>query len=221
MSPPGGSPPAPHVRDDNTTTAPALTAPKRAFIPPRVLRDPEQLSGLVVMTAPTFPDERGYLLQSWMRQSLESAGIPTRFEQAIQTVSKRGVMRGLHFQWDPPMGKLVRCIHGAVLDVVVDVRHGSPTLGDHAAIELRGDNYRILWVPPGFAHSTFATEDDTIVLYECSSQHGPGNEGGIRWNDPALGIRWPDLPAIVSLKDQVAPSLAEWLADPRSRQFRV
>jgi dTDP-4-dehydrorhamnose 3,5-epimerase len=186
-----------------------------------MLRPPEQLAGLVVLTAASFPDERGLVLQSWVKQTLEDAGVPARFEQAIQTWSKRGVMRGLHFQWTPPMGKLVRCIHGAILDVVVDVRHGSPTLGDHAAVELTGTNHRIIWVPPGFAHATFALADDTIVLYECSAQHGPGNEGGIRWNDPALGIAWPDLRAIVSAKDQVAPSLADWLADPRSRHFRV
>jgi len=186
-----------------------------------MLLPPEKLAGLVVMTAPSFPDERGFVLQSWVKQPLLDAGVPAHFEQAIQTWSKRGVMRGLHFQWGPPMGKLVRCIHGAILDVVVDVRHGSPTLGDHAAVELTASNHRILWVPPGFAHSTFALADDTIVLYECSAPHGPGNEGGIRWNDPALGIAWPGLPTIVSAKDQVAPSLAEWLADPRSQHFHV
>ena len=222
MSPPGGLPAAPHARCNRAKNpTAALTGPKRAFIDARVLREPEQLPGLLVMTAQTFPDERGFVLQSWVKDSLESAGISAHFEQAIQTWSKRGVMRGIHFQWKPLMGKLVRCIRGAVLDVVVDVRHGSPTLGDHAMVELTGSNYRIIWVPPGFAHATFALEDDTIVLYECSSQHGPGKEGGIRWNDPALGIRWPDIPAIVSAKDQVAPSLAEWLADPRSQHFRV
>jgi dTDP-4-dehydrorhamnose 3,5-epimerase len=193
----------------------------RVYDPYAMQLSPDRFQGLVLLTAPTFPDDRGFVLQSWVKHSLESVGLPTRFEQAIQTWSKRGVMRGLHFQWDPPMGKLVRCLHGAVLDVVVDVRHGSPTLGDHAAVELTDRNHQIIWVPPGFAHSTFALADDTIVLYECSTEHGPGNEGGIRWNDPALDIAWPDLPAIVSEKDRVAPMLAEWLADPRSRRFRL
>lgn len=178
----------------------------------------DQLPGIQIITAKHFPDERGYLLQSWVKQDLEPLGIPTAFKQAIQTHSKRGVLRGLHFQWAPPMGKYVRCIHGAIIDAVVDVRHGSPTLGDHLAVELTGRNYRVIWVPPGFAHGTFALAEDTIVLYECSSEHGQG-EGGIRWNDPALGIAWPDIAPIVSEKDQRAPSLAEWLADPRSRQF--
>ena len=178
----------------------------------------DELPGIKVITAKHFPDERGFLLQSWVKQDLDAEGIPSAFKQAIQTHSKRGVLRGLHFQWAPPMGKYVRCIHGAIIDVVVDVRHGSPTLGDHLAVELTGRNHRIIWVSPGFAHGTFALEDDTIVLYECSSEHGQG-EGGIRWNDPALGIAWPQITPIVSAKDQQAPSLADWLADPRSKAF--
>jgi dTDP-4-dehydrorhamnose 3,5-epimerase len=117
------------------------------------------------------------------------------------------------------MGKYVRCIHGAFLDVVVDVRHGSPTLADHTAVELTGWNHRVIWVPPGFAHGVFALEEDSVVLYECTAPHGPGGEGGIRWDDPSLGIQWPDIPAIVSEKDQNAPTLSEWLDDPRSRNF--
>jgi dTDP-4-dehydrorhamnose 3,5-epimerase len=185
-----------------------------------MLVDPSRIPALKILTAKTFPDERGELLQSWVKQDLEAVGIPTHFGQAIQTTSRRGVLRGIHFQWDPPMGKFVRCIRGAILDVVVDVRHGSPTLGDHVAVELTGGNHRQIWVPPGFAHSTFSLEEGSIVLYECSSVHGPGKEGGIRWNDPALGIRWPDIPPIVSEKDEKAPTLAEWLADPRSQHFR-
>jgi dTDP-4-dehydrorhamnose 3,5-epimerase len=185
-----------------------------------MLLPPERLSGLVVFTPRVFPDERGFVLQSWVRANLEELGIPAHFEQAIQTHSRRGVVRGIHFQWAPPMAKLVRCLRGAILDVIVDVRHGSPTLGDHAAVELTAENHCIIWVPVGFAHATFAIEDDTTVLYECSTQHGVGGEGGILWNDPALGIKWPDIPPVVSAKDQVAPTLADWLKDPRSKNFR-
>lgn len=184
-----------------------------------MLIDPERMPGVQVFTAKHFVDERGFLLQSWVAADLAAAGIPHQFKQAIQTCSRRGVVRGLHFQWDPPMGKLVRCIRGAIIDVVVDVRHGSPTLGDHVAVELTGRNHQVIWVPPGFAHGTFALEEDSIVLYECTSEHGPGREGGIRWDDPALGIAWPTMPTVVSEKDTVAPTLAEWLADPRSRHF--
>ena len=180
----------------------------------------EELAGLKVITAKHFVDPRGFLLQSWVKADLDAEGIPSTFLQAIQTWSKKGVVRGLHFQWDPPMGKFVRCLHGGIIDVVVDVRHGSPTLGDHAAVELTDKNHQVIWVPPGFAHGTFALADDTIVLYECTGAHGAG-EGGILWNDPALGIEWPSLPPIVSEKDEKAPLLAEWLADPRSRHFAV
>jgi dTDP-4-dehydrorhamnose 3,5-epimerase len=184
-----------------------------------MLRAPADLPGIRVVTAKHFPDERGFLLQSWVDADLAAAGIPSSFTQAIQTHSRRGVMRGLHFQWAPPMGKYVRCVHGAIIDYVVDVRHGSPTCGDYAAVELTDRNHQVIWVPPGFAHGTFALAEDTIVLYECTAPHGVGGEGGIRWNDPALGIRYPEITPIVSAKDQAAPTLAEWLADPRSRGF--
>jgi dTDP-4-dehydrorhamnose 3,5-epimerase len=87
-------------------------------------------------------------------------------------------------------------------------------------VELTDRNHQVIWVPPGFAHATFATENDTIVLYECTASHGVGGEGGIRWNDPSLGIAWPNIAPIVSEKDQVAPTLAEWLEDPRSKNFK-
>jgi dTDP-4-dehydrorhamnose 3,5-epimerase len=180
-----------------------------------------QMPGIKVLTAKRFPDERGWLIQSWVKADLAVAGIPATFGQAIQTVSKKGVVRGLHFQWDPPMGKYVRCLHGAILDVVVDIRHGSPTIGKHVAVELNDRTDRVIWVPPGFAHGTFALEDGSIVLYECTSEHGPGREGGILWNDPALEIEWPKIAPIFSEKDGLAPTLAEWLKDERSRQFRL
>ncbi len=182
--------------------------------------EPERLPPVKILVAKTFPDERGFLLQAWVQADLRAVGLPSEFHQAIQTVSRRGVVRGLHFQWNPAMGKLVRCIHGAILDVVVDVRPGSPTFGDHLAVELSGRNHTIIWVPPGFAHGTFALEDDTIVHYECTAGHAVGNEGGILWSDPALGIGWPDVPPIVSAKDRQAPTLAEWQADARFKTIR-
>lgn len=183
-------------------------------------REPDELPGVRLFTVREFADSRGFLLQSWMRSDLAARGLPNEFTQAIQTYSRKGVLRGAHFQWAPPMGKLVRCVHGAIIDVVVDVRHGSPALGDHAAVELTGSNHRVIWVPPGFAHATLALADDTIVLYECTAEYGAGGEGGIRWNDPALGIAWPHASPLVSEKDERAPTLAEWLADSRSQHFR-
>jgi len=182
-------------------------------------RDVSELAGLQVFEATSFSDSRGYLLRSWVESELRGRGIPSVFAQAIQTYSSRGVVRGLHFQWDPPMGKLVRCVYGAVLDVVVDVRVGSPTIGCHAAVELSGRNHRVIWVPAGFAHGTFALQDDSIVLYECSTEHAP-HEGGILWNDPDLQVTWPDVVPIVSGKDEAAPRLRDWLKDPRAAAFR-
>jgi dTDP-4-dehydrorhamnose 3,5-epimerase len=182
--------------------------------------EPGRIPAVMIFEAKHFHDERGFLLQSWVKQDLAAIGVPSDFKQAIQTVSRRGVVRGLHFQWDPPMGKLVRCLHGAIIDVVVDVRVGSPTHGDHLAVELTARNHHVIWVPPGFAHGTFALEEGSIVLYECTGEHGPGREGGILWNDPALGIAWPDVTPIVSDKDRQAPTLAQWMADPRAQHFR-
>jgi dTDP-4-dehydrorhamnose 3,5-epimerase len=181
--------------------------------------EPTQMPGLKLMVARTFPDDRGCLVQSWVKTGLDSLGIPSGFRQAIQTNSRRGAVRGLHFQWDPPMGKYIRCIVGRFLDVTVDIRQGSPTLGRHVAIELSDRNHQALWIPPGLAHGIFAIED-SIALYECTAEYTPGSEGGIRWDDPALGIEWPDMPVLVSEKDRTAPTLAEWLADPRSRCFQ-
>ena len=166
-----------------------------------MFREPSKLPGIKVVTAKHFPDERGFLLQSWVADDLEAAGIPSEFKQAIQTDSKRGVVRGLHFQWAPPMGKYVRCIHGAIIDVVVDVRHGSPTLGDHTAVELTDRNHQVIWVPPGFAHGTFALDDDTIVLYECTRRTASAARAASAGTIPALGIAWPELSPIVSEKD--------------------
>ncbi|MBM3791649.1 MAG: dTDP-4-dehydrorhamnose 3,5-epimerase [Acidobacteria bacterium] len=147
-------------------------------------------------------------------------GIHADFRQAIQSTSRCGVVRGLHFQWEPAQGKLVRCVAGRVFDVVVDVRHGSPTLGDHAVVELSEDNRQVIWISPGFAHGFLAQQERSIVLYECTAEWAPEGEGGILWDDPALGIQWPAQSSVtVSEKDRRQPTLDLWLRDPRSRKF--
>jgi dTDP-4-dehydrorhamnose 3,5-epimerase len=186
-----------------------------------MLRSVEEVKGLELFAARFYPDERGFLLQSYVRSELAQRGIPADFRQAIQSKSKRGVVRGLHFQWDPPQGKLIRCISGLILDVALDIRPGSPTLGDHVVLEMSAQNRLTFWLPPGFAHGFMAMEDDTIVLYECTAEWVPSGEGGILWNDPVLGIAWPELPAIVSEKDGRNPTLAQWLADRRSSAFAL
>ncbi len=186
-----------------------------------MLRPIEEVKGLQCFAAKSYPDERGFLLQSFVRSELESRGIQADFRQAIQSKSKKGVVRGLHFQWDPPQGKLIRCVSGSILDVALDIRHGSPTRGDHVILEMSERNNAIFWLPPGFAHGFMSLEDETVVLYECTAEWAPSGEGGIRWDDPALGIVWPRIPALVSAKDRCNMALAEWLSDPRSTAFNM
>ena len=185
-----------------------------------MLRSCDELPGVRILAARCYHDERGFLLQSYVASALAAEGITARFCQAIQSTSHRGVVRGLHFQWQPAMGKLIRCVIGRVFDVVVDVRLGSPTFGDHLAAQLTGDNHAVLWAPPGFAHGFVALEEGSTVLYECSAEWNPQGEGGILWNDPQLGIDWPDLPKFLSPKDQALPTLKSWSEDPRSGHFR-
>lgn len=184
-----------------------------------MLRPCEEFHGIRVFTAQCFRDERGFLLQSYVASTLASLGIEARFCQAIQSTSRRGVVRGLHFQWQPAQAKLIRCVLGGIFDVVVDVRPASPTLGDHIVVELTGDNHKVIWIPPGFAHGFMALAEDSTVLYECTAEWNASGEGGILWNDPRLGIKWPSIPATVSRKDQSLPALETWMNNPASRHF--
>jgi dTDP-4-dehydrorhamnose 3,5-epimerase len=186
-----------------------------------MLKQTDQIDGIQVFVANIFIDSRGALLQSYVRSDLDRHGVRGEFRQAIQSRSRAGAIRGLHFQWEPPQGKLIRCVAGAIFDVLVDIRHGSPTCGDHVAVELTEENRRVLWAPPGFAHGFMALDDGATVLYECTAEWNPACEGGILWDDPALAIAWPSLAPIVSEKDRRNPMLVEWLADPRSRTFSV
>jgi dTDP-4-dehydrorhamnose 3,5-epimerase len=181
----------------------------------------DELSGIRVFTAKRFKDERGALVECYTRSGLQSRGIGIEFMQAIQSRSRRGVVRGLHFQWEPLQGKLVRCLAGGILDIVVDIRPGSPTLSDHFSLEMNEENDRVLWVPPGFAHGFMALSDHTIVYYECTAEWAPTAEGGILWSDAALQIEWPEIRPILSGKDEKMPTLAQWLTDPRSEHFRL
>jgi dTDP-4-dehydrorhamnose 3,5-epimerase len=184
-----------------------------------MLRPVGDFDGPKFFTAPCFPDERGFLLQSYTCSGLAARGIDASFCQAIQSLSKQGVVRGLHFQWDPPQGKLLRCVAGRLVDVGVDIRRQSPTMGDHLLVEMSANGHEILWLPAGFAHGFMALENNTVMLYECTAEWSPQAEGGILWDDPALGIAWPKIPPIVSSKDQATPTLEQWLEDPRSQAF--
>lgn len=169
------------------------------------------ISGLVLLEPVRHGDSRGFFSEVWSRRAMREAGIEADFVQDNHSLSREaGVLRGLHFQRPPSaQGKLVRVVRGAVLDVVVDIRQGSPTYGRHDAVELSAANWRQLWVPRGFAHGFLTLEPDTEVLYKVDAEYDRAADAGIRWDDPDLGIAWPVATPILSAKDAAAPRLAE------------
>lgn len=169
------------------------------------------IEGLLVVEPDIFRDDRGYFLESYNSDRYREAGIPDVFVQDNVSVSKKGVIRGLHYQTPPfAQGKLVSVLRGRVLDVVVDIRTGSPTFGRYVAVELSAENHRQFWIPAGFAHGFIALEDDTIFTYKVTNVYDKESDRGVRWNDPALGIAWPtEVPPIVSEKDTKLPLLKD------------
>lgn len=166
------------------------------------------LEGLLVIEPKVFKDHRGYFYESHNVEAFKQAGIDAVFVQDNQSLSQKGILRGLHFQAPPhAQGKLVRVIKGAVLDVVVDIRKNSPTYGQHFSIELTEDNFKMFWIPAGFAHGFVTLENDTIFSYKCTDVYNKAAEGGLLWNDPELGINWGIEQPVLSEKDTLNPSL--------------
>ncbi len=165
-----------------------------------------QIKGLIVVQPDVFCDPRGYFFESYNKEKFKKYGIIEDFVQDNQSMSAKGILRGLHFQ-NPPFaqGKLLSVIKGSVLDVVVDIRKASPTYGKHFSIVLSGENKTIFWVPAGFAHGFLSLEDDTIFSYKCTQTYNKESEGSIRWNDPDINIDWSINQPLVSEKDQIAP----------------
>jgi dTDP-4-dehydrorhamnose 3,5-epimerase len=161
------------------------------------------LPGVVVLTPKVHQDDRGAFWETWNKRIMGEAGLPSEWAQDNFSVSKRGVVRGIHYQLIQPQGKLVRVAHGAVLDVVVDLRKSSPTFGKHIAVELDGDHGRMLWIPEGFGHGFLVLSEVAGFAYKVTDYHSPEGERTILWNDPDLGIAWPigAKEAIVSAKD--------------------
>ncbi|MDD2480123.1 MAG: dTDP-4-dehydrorhamnose 3,5-epimerase [Victivallaceae bacterium] len=169
-----------------------------------------KLAGVKILEPKIFGDPRGYFFESWNRQRYSDAGIDCNFIQDNESSSHFGVLRGLHYQAAPyTQAKLVRVIQGTVLDVVVDIRHGSPTFGEHLAIELNSEDKRQLFVPRGFAHGFAVLSEKTIFSYKCDNQYMPSHERGIAFDDPALGIDWRITieQMILSEKDRKNPNL--------------
>lgn len=182
-------------------------------MPFRAYRLPE-LPDVVVVERATFPDERGYFTELFRPSELLQLGVAFNVVQLNLSLSRRGVVRGLHFQRDPyAQAKYVAVLRGRVVDVVVDIRPGSRTFGRWAMVELSAENGKALYVPRGFAHGFQSLEDDTLVLYAVDNVYAPQAEAGIRWDDPDLGIRWPIRDdAVLSKKDASWPTLKEALS---------
>lgn len=169
------------------------------------------LPGVLIVEPKIFGDARGYFFESWNKAAFEAAGITCEFIQDNESKSRFGVLRGLHYQAPPyTQAKLVRVIEGAVLDVAVDIRKGSPTFGKHVAVELSSDNKRQLFIPRGFAHGFAVLSEEAVFAYKCDNRYAPTHERGIRFDDPALGIDWLVKPEtwILSPKDTVLPALS-------------
>jgi dTDP-4-dehydrorhamnose 3,5-epimerase len=171
------------------------------------------IEGILIIEPQIFKDSRGYFFESYNQDKMEAAGIALSFVQDNQSLSQKGAVRGLHFQAPPfEQGKLVRVVAGAVRDVVVDIRKNSPTYGQHFSIDLSAENQLMFWIPPGFAHGFETLTDNTIFLYKCTNMYHKNSEGGLLWNDPAIGIKWQTQDAIVSEKDMILPTLKDFVS---------
>lgn len=168
--------------------------------------------GLKVIQPKVWGDARGHFFESYSEAAFKAAGLPTDFVQDNQSLSAIGILRGLHFQAPPfAQGKLVRVITGAVLDVVVDIRKGSATYGQHFKIELSAENKTMFWVPPGFAHGFLTLQNDTTFVYKVTGLYNKESEGGLLWNDPQLGIDWGVADPLLSDKDKLLPCWADFV----------
>ena len=169
------------------------------------------IEGLVIIEPQVFGDDRGYFMETYSRDAFLRAGLDMTFVQDNQSKSKKGVLRGLHLQTKFPQGKLVRVISGAVYDVGVDLREGSPTYGQYDGVVLSGENKRMLYVPEGFAHGFLTLSDDTVFTYKCTNPYMPEYDAGIIYNDADIGVKWPleGLDLQLSEKDKKLPTLRE------------
>ena len=173
-------------------------------------RLPTRLDGLVLLAPAVHGDERGFFMETYREEAWASHGIPSAFVQDNQSRSRRGTLRGIHFQTQPGQGKLVRVARGRVLDVVVDLRRGSPTFGEWESFELDDVRGHQLWIPIGFGHGFCVLSDEADFVYKCTAYYDAQSETGIRFDDPSVGIEWPRaVELLYSERDRTAPTLAE------------
>jgi dTDP-4-dehydrorhamnose 3,5-epimerase len=168
-----------------------------------------RLDGLVLIAPAVHGDERGFFLETYRADAWSAHGVATEFVQDNHSRSRRGTVRGIHFQTRPGQGKLVRVARGTVFDVVVDLRRSSPTFGEWEGFELSDANARQLWIPVGFGHGFCVVSETADFVYKCTAYYDAATEAGIRFDDPEVGIEWPDVELLYSERDRTAPRLAE------------
>ena len=169
-----------------------------------------RIKGVYIIDVKTYGDNRGYFMETYKESDFKEAGLDYNFVQDNQSSSRKGVLRGLHFQKTHPQAKLVRVLKGEVFDVAVDLRKNSPTYGQWVGVVLSEENKRQFMIPRGFAHGFVVMSDYAEFAYKCDDLYHPEDEGGIMWNDPAISIEWPEVgELILSEKDKVHPSLAD------------
>src|SRR3984885_13209497 len=182
----------------------------------------KHLGEVTVLVPSIFQDARGFFMETYREDELKAFGLPTHFVQDNHSRSSKGVLRGLHFQWGPPMGKLMRVSLGSAFLVAVDIRKGSPTLGQWVGVEASVENRRQVWAPAGFARGFCVLSDVAEIQYKCTGIYSNKGESGILWCDPAIGVKWPvtTSEAQLSEKDKKAQTLTQWLDTPDSDHFR-
>jgi dTDP-4-dehydrorhamnose 3,5-epimerase len=165
------------------------------------------ISGLVILEGEAHGDARGYFRELWKASRYAALGLPGRFVQCNVSRSGAGVIRGLHYQFPKPQGKLVSVLEGSIFDVAVDIRRNSPTFGQWAGVELSAGNHRQLYVPEGFAHGFCVLGDSAVMHYFCTAEYSQECDAAVAWNDPDIGVKWPIKASTLSAKDQDAPRL--------------
>lgn len=180
----------------------------------------KHLNGVIVVVPEIFQDARGFFSETFRADQFKALDLPTEFVQDNHSGSAKGVVRGLHFQWEPPMGKLMRVTRGSAFLVAVDIRKGSPSLGQWVGVDATAENRRAVWAPAGFARGFCSLTDGTEIQYKCTGIYNGKAESGILWNDPAIGIQWPLTDVTVSEKDHNTRTLEEWLRSPESDNFQ-
>jgi dTDP-4-dehydrorhamnose 3,5-epimerase len=170
---------------------------------------PCEIQGPVVIEPDVFGDARGFFMESWSRRRYAEVGLDFDFVQDNFSLSRQGTLRGLHFQNPQPQGKLVSVLQGAVFDVAVDIRRGSPTFGRWVGVELSAENRRQFFIPIGFAHGFQALSETALFHYKCTAAYSPRDEAGFRWDDPDVAIRWPLASPALSKRDAAAPLLRD------------